>query len=437
MRIAICIDMRIAYRHEAPVQGRLEASESHRVAYHPGVSSEGIVELLRTAPLIDGHNDLLWALRQAREKDDEEPDVGEPTPRFHTDLPRMEDGGLRGQFWSVYVPSDLPIDRAVIQTFEQVDAFLRLLRAHPGRLELARTADDVERIAAQGKAASMIGVEGGHSIGGSLGTLRVLAELGARYLTLTHNDDTAWADSATGLHTNGGLTRFGEEVIRELNGLGVLVDLSHVSEDTMRQAIEVSAAPVIFSHSNARALCDVPRNVPDEVIELVGRSGGVIMATFVPWFLTPEGAKANEAEWVEIQRLKAEHPDNPDAVRAAVEELEKTQPTPPSSVPDVADHIDHIRDVAGIDHVGIGSDFDGLPAMPDGLEDVSKYPVLFAELADRGYTEEALTKIAGQNVLRVMREAELVAAQNGSERAPEDRPLGDGASHRTYVPPPK
>jgi membrane dipeptidase len=381
-----------------------------------------IVELLRAAPLIDGHNDLLWALRKAREKDDTEPDVGKPSPGFHTDLPRLEEGGLRGQFWSVYVPSDLPADQAVVQTLEQVDAFLRLLRANPDRLELGRTADDVERIAGQGKVASMIGVEGGHSIGGSLGTLRVLAELGAGYLTLTHNDDTAWADSATGLHSNGGLTTFGEEVVRELNRLGVLVDLSHVSEDTMRQAIEVSRGPVIFSHSNARTLCDVPRNVPDDVIELVGRSAGVVMATFVPWFLTPEGAEANAAEWEEIRRLKAEHPDDPDAVRAAVEELEETQPTPPSSVSDVADHIDHIRDIAGIEHVGIGSDFDGLPAMPDGLEDASKYPALFAELADRGYTDEDLMKIAGRNVLRVMREAEAVAAQLLSEGRTVDGP---------------
>jgi membrane dipeptidase len=385
-------------------------------------SEDHIVELLRAAPLIDGHNDLLWALRKAREKDDPEPDVGKPSPGFHTDLPRLEEGGLRGQFWSVYVPSDLPADQAVIQTLEQVDAFLRLLRANPDRLELARTADDVERIAGQGKVASMIGVEGGHSIGGSLGTLRVLAELGAGYLTLTHNDDTAWADSATGLHSNGGLTKFGEEVVLELNRAGVLVDLSHVSEDTMHQAIDVSRAPVIFSHSNARALCDVPRNVPDDVIELVGRSAGVIMATFVPWFLTPEGAEANAAEWEEIRRLKAEHPDDPAAVRAAVEEMEKTQPTPPSSASDVADHIDHIRDVAGIDHVGIGSDFDGLPAMPDGLDEVSKYPALFAELADRGYTDEDLTKIAGRNVLRVMRQAEEVATQLRSEHSTVDDP---------------
>ena len=374
-------------------------------------AGDRIVDLLRAAPLIDGHNDLLWALRAAREKDDEEPDVGESTPRFHTDLPRLEAGGVRGQFWSVYVPSDLPTDEAVIQTFEQVDGFLRLLRSHPDRLELARTADDVERIAAQGKVASMIGVEGGHSIGGSLGVLRVLAELGARYLTLTHNDDTAWADSGTGLHTNGGLTTFGEDVVRELNRLGVLVDLSHVSEDTMKQALEVTRAPVIFSHSNARALCDVPRNVPDDVIELVGRSDGVIMVTFVPWFLTAEGAKANDAEWEEIRRLREEHPEDPDAVRAAVEEMEKRNRLRRAQVSDVADHVGHIRDLAGIDHIGVGSDFDGLEGMPDGLEDVSTYPALFAELAQRGYTDEDLTKIAGQNVLRVMRAAEKVAAE--------------------------
>jgi membrane dipeptidase len=380
----------------------------HR-GYGPSMT-ERIVELLRAAPLIDGHNDLLWALRKAREDGQDDADLASSAPRFHTDLPRLEAGGLRGQFWSVYVPSDLPTDQAVIQTLEQVDAFLQLLRAHPDRLELARTADDVERIAAEGKVASMIGVEGGHSIGGSLGTLRVLAELGARYLTLTHNDDTAWADSGTGLGSNGGLAEFGEEVVRELNRLGVLVDLSHVSADTMRQAIEVSTAPVIFSHSNARALCDVPRNVPDDVIELLGRTGGVMMATFVPWFLNAEGAKANATEWEEIRRLKEAHADDPDAMRAAVDELEKTLPTPSSSLSDVADHIDHIRDVAGIDHIGVGSDFDGLLEMPDGLEDVSKYPALFEELRDRGYNDEDVTKIAGQNVLRVMREAERVSA---------------------------
>ena len=369
-----------------------------------------IIELLRSAPLIDGHNDLVWALRKTREKG-ESPDVGGSVPSLQTDLPRLERGGVRGQFWSVYVPSDLTDPHAAVtMTLEQMDTLFALVRAHPDRLELARTADDVERIAASGRVASMIGVEGGQSIGSSLGALRILAALGAGYLTLTHNDDTPWGDSGTGERAHGGLTTFGEEVVRELNRLGMLVDLSHVSEDTMRQAIEVSRAPVLFSHSNAQALCDVPRNVPDDVIEMVGRTGGVICATFVPWFLTAEGAEASDAEWREIRRLKAEHPDDPDLVRAAVEEMDESLPTPPSSLRDVADHIDHIRDVAGIDHVGVGSDFDGLPGMPDGLEDVSTYPALFAELADRGYADADLVKIAGGNVLRVMRAAEQVAA---------------------------
>jgi membrane dipeptidase len=373
-------------------------------------NGERIADLLRSAPLIDGHNDLVWALRKAREKG-ESPDVGRSTPPLHTDLPRLERGGVGGQFWSVYVPSDLADPHAAVtMTLEQIDTLFGLVRAHPDRLELARTADDVERIAATGRVASMIGVEGGQSIGSSLGALRILAALGAGYLTLTHNDDTPWADSGTGERAHGGLTTFGEDVVRELNRLGMLVDLSHVSEDTMRQAIEVSKAPVLFSHSNARALCDVPRNIPDDVIELVGRTGGVICATFVPWFLTAEGAEANDAEWREARRLKAAHPDDPDAVRAAIERYEEAQPTPPSSVRDVADHIDHIRDAAGIDHVGVGSDFDGLPGMPEGLEDASTYPALFVELADRGYTDEDLAKVAGRNVLRVMREAERVAA---------------------------
>lgn len=378
------------------------------------MTEERVADLLRGAPLIDGHNDLLWALRIAREKDGEDLDVGGPTPRLHTDLPRLEAGGVRGQFWSVYVPSDLAVDQAVVQTFEQIDALYALTRRHPDRLELARTADDVERIASAGRVASLIGVEGGHSIGGSLGVLRILAELGAGYLTLTHNDDTAWADSGTGLCSNGGLTTFGEEVVLELNRLGVLVDLSHVSDDTMRQAIEVSRAPVYFSHSNVRALCEVPRNVPDDVIELVGRTGGVISVTFVPWFLTKEGAEANEAEWREIRRLKGEHPDDPEAVRAAVEELEERSPTPPSSVTDVADHVDHLRERIGIDHIGVAGDFDGLPGLPEGLEDVSRYPALFLELTDRGYDAQDLRKIAGRNVLRLMREAERVAAADGS-----------------------
>jgi membrane dipeptidase len=368
-----------------------------------------VIDLLRAAPLIDGHNDLLWELRQGRDPAD---------PTLMTDLPRMAAGGVGGQFWSVYVPSDLPADRAVTMTLEQIDALLDMVRRNPDRLELARSADDIERIAAAGRVASMIGVEGGHSIGGSLGTLRVLTQLGMGYLTLTHNDDTPWADSATGDHPHGGLTRFGEEVVRELNRCGWLVDLSHTSDNTMRQAIEVSEAPVIFSHSSARALCDVPRNVPDDVLELVGRTGGVVMVTFVPSFVAAEGAEFNRVVWAEARRLRAERPDDPEAVRAAMDAWFEANAGPPATMSDVADHIDHVREVAGIDHVGMGSDFDGAPTMPEGLDDVSRYPALFEELVRRDYGDENLMKIAGRNGLRVMREVERTRRRLRTDRPP-------------------
>jgi membrane dipeptidase len=384
---------------------------------HTAERMQAIADLLREAPLIDGHNDLLWALREAREKG-EVLDPAGPCPQLHTDLPRLEAGTVGGQFWSVFVPSDLPADQAVTQTLEQIDAFFELIRRNPERLELARTADDVERIAAARKVASMLGVEGGHAIGNSLGTLRILASFGAGYLTLTHNDDTDWADSATGERTHGGLTRFGEEVVRELNRCGMLVDLSHTSEETMRAAIAVSQAPVQFSHSNARSLCDVPRNVPDDVLELAGRSGAVIQATFVPWFLTREGAAANAAGWEELRRLRREFPDDREAVGKAMDAWFASQPAPPSSLSDVADHIDHIRDVAGIEATGVGSDFDGVESVPDGLEDVSRYPALFEELRDRGYSDEDLGMVAGRNVLRVLREAERVGSRLRTERPP-------------------
>jgi membrane dipeptidase len=379
--------------------------------------------LLAAAPLIDGHNDLLWALREAREKG-QPLDPSQSCPTLHTDLPRLIAGGVRGQFWSVYVPSDLAAGDAVTQTLEQIDGFFELVERNPRVLEQARTADDIERIAASGRVASMIGVEGGHSIGGSLGALRILARLGAGYMTLTHNDDTPWADSATGERTHGGLTRFGEEVVRELNRQGILVDLSHVSDDTMRHAIAVSDAPAVFSHSSARSLCDVPRNVPDDVLELAGRNGTVVQVTFVPWFLTREGAQANAAGLAEWDRLKRAMPDDADAVRTAMDAWFEAQPIPPSSLSDVADHIDHIREIAGIDAVGIGSDFDGVHGLPDGLSDVSRYPTLFEELAVRGYTDEDLTKIAGRNVLRVMREAERVSSKLRADRAPSTATIG-------------
>lgn len=380
-----------------------------------------IVSVLRDAPLIDGHNDLLWEMREHREKTGESLDIAGSCPALDTDLPRLAAGGLGGQFWSVYVPSDLPPNEAVTQTLVQLDALFELVRGHGDRMELARTADDVERIAASGKVASLIGVEGGHSIGGSLAVLRVLARLGMRYLTLTHDGDTPWADSCTGDHPHGGLTEFGREVVRELNRLGVLVDLSHVSDETMRDAIDTSAAPVIFSHSSARALTEVERNVPDDVLGLVARTGGVVMATFVPFFVTARPRAPGEESFFDVmKRLRAEHPNDRDARRAAAREWIKAHPAPPATIANVADHIDHIRDVAGVDHIGIGSDFDGVGTMPTGLEDVSRYPALFAELARRGYNDDDLRKVAGRNVLRVMREAERVAAASFT---PTDRDL--------------
>ena len=382
-------------------------------------------ELLRRAPVVDGHNDVLWELRTKAGYDFDRLDLAGPCPDLMTDIPRISEGGLGGQFWSVYVPSDLPGDTAVTATLEQIDALHAMVERYADAFVRARTADDVEGAAAAGRVASMIGVEGGQSIGGSLGALRILARLGAGYMTLTHNHNTAWADSATDRPVHGGLTRFGEEVVREMNRLGILVDLSHVSADTMRQAIEVSEAPVIFSHSSARALCGVPRNVPDDVLERVRDTGAVVMVTFVPSFLVREGEAASAAAHAEAERLEAEHPDDPDAVHEAMDVWYEEHPMPRATVSDVADHVDHVREVAGIDHVGIGGDLDGSPSMPEGLEDVSTYPNLFAELLDRGYGDDDLARIARGNILRVMREAERRAERLRRERPPSLARLGD------------
>jgi membrane dipeptidase len=381
----------------------------------PGGERERIRDLLRAAPLIDGHNDLPWALRKARDAEGDEADISVPAPGFQTDLPRLDAGGVGAQFWSVYVPSDLPEPEAVTKTLEQIDLVRRLVDRYPDRLGLARSADEVERVASSGRVASMIGVEGGHCIAGSLGVLRTLARLGAGYMTLTHNDDTAWADSATGDHPHGGLTEFGERVVREMNRSGILVDCSHVSDDTMRHAIEVSEVPVLFSHSSARAIGDVPRNVPDDVLESVGRTGGVVMVTFVPAFLTVEGAEANRTGWEELRRLRAERPDDLEAVSRAMEEWFDEHDVS-ATVADVADHVDHVREVAGIGALGVGGDFDGAGVMPEGLDDVAGYPALFVELANRGYIDDELVAIAGGNVLRLMRDAEGIAARLGDAR---------------------
>jgi len=375
--------------------------------------------LHRQSILIDGHNDYPWALREhdaARDLD--KLDISKPQPSIMTDIARLKEGGIGGQFWSVYTPVELQGQAAVTATLEQIDIVLRMIQKYPDTFELALTADDVERIHKSGKIASMIGMEGGHSIDNSLADLRMFHRLGARYMTLTHTSNTPWADSATDTPKSNGLSPFGEEVVKEMNRLGMLVDLSHVSPDTMEDAIRVSQAPVIFSHSDARALNDHPRNVPDNILQMLPKNGGVIMVTFVPGFVSPKVNEWNKRQTAEQDRLKAANPNDAAAVKAGVDRWTAANPAPPATIAEVADHIDHIRKVAGIDHIGIGSDFDGITQTITDLDNVSTYPRLTAELLRRGYSDADVKKILGLNILRVMREAEKVSKRLQSERGP-------------------
>jgi membrane dipeptidase len=342
-------------------------------------------------------------------------DITKPQPTIMTDIPRLRAGGVGGQFWSVYVPADAPAP--VTATLEQIDIVHRMMRKYPDTFELALTADDVERIFKKGKIASLIGMEGGHSIDSSLGALRMFYKLGARYMTLTHSKNIPWADSATDTAVLNGLSPFGEQVVGEMNWLGMLVDLSHVSPDTMADAIAVSQAPVIFSHSSARALNDVPRNVPDNILQLLPKNGGVVMVTFVPGFLSSKVADWGRQQTAEENRLKQQSPNDAAAIKTGLDAWVKAHPAPRATVADAADHIDHIKKVAGIDHIGLGGDFDGITSVVEGLEDVSKYPALTAELLRRGYKDEEIKKILGLNVLQVMREVEKVSARLQKERA--------------------
>jgi membrane dipeptidase len=335
-----------------------------------------------------------------------------------TDIARLRAGGVGGQFWSVYVPVELAGQSAVTATLEQIDIVHRMMRRYPRDFALALTADDVERAFSKGRIASLIGMEGGHSIDNSLGALRMFHRLGARYMTLTHSSNVPWADSATDQPAAGGLTAFGEEVVREMNRLGMLVDLSHVSPATMDDAMRVSRAPVIFSHSSARAVNDVPRNVPDDILQRLRKNGGLIMVTFVPGFLSPQVAAWTRAQTAEQDRLKAQFPADQGAVKAGLAVWASAHPAPRATVADAARHIDHIRKVAGVDHIGLGGDFDGITSVPDGLEDVSKYPNLIVELLRRGYKDDEIRKITGLNLLRVMREAERVSKTLQEERQP-------------------
>lgn len=374
--------------------------------------------LMTQVPLIDGHNDLPWAMRNAARYDFGRIDIRQPQPTLHTDIPRLREGHVGAQFWSVYVPASLQGEEAVVATLEQVDAVYEMVRRYPDAFELVRTADEVERVFKAGRIASVMGIEGGHSIGASLGALRMFKRLGVGYMTLTHSANVPWADASTDAERLGGLSRFGEEVVREMNRLGMLVDLSHVSPGTMAHALRVTASPVIFSHSSARALCDVPRNVPDDVLRRMPDNGGVVMVTFVPGFISQEVADYGARLRREMERVRAAMPDDPTGVARAMEQWRASHAEPRATLAQVADHIDHIRRVAGIDHVGIGGDFDGISTVPVGLEDVSTYPALIAELLRRGYTDEDVKKLLGLNLLRVMRKNEEVAARLGAERGP-------------------
>jgi membrane dipeptidase len=373
--------------------------------------------LHKQSPLIDGHNDYPWALREKAQRDLDKLDITRSQPSIMTDIPRLRSGGVGGQFWSVYVPAELAGQAAVTATLEQVDIVHRMMRKYPETFELALTADDVERTFKKGKIASLVGVEGGHSIDNSLGALRMFYQLGARYMTLTHARNVPWADSCTDEPVLGGLSPFGEQVVREMNWLGMLVDLSHTSPETMADAIRVSEAPVIFSHSAARALNDVPRNVPDEVLKMLPKNGGIVMVTFVPGFLSPKVADWTSTQASEESRLKLQFPNDENAVKTGMAAWTAAHPAPRATIQDAADHIDHIRSLAGVDHIGLGGDFDGITAVVQGLEDVSTYPALTAELLRRGYKDDDILKITGQNILRIMKSVERVSKSLQSRRA--------------------
>lgn len=359
----------------APVVG---AQETHE---------ERALRILATTPLIDGHNDLPWAIRNSElgphdvALDDH--DLRAPTP-FHTDIDRMFEGGVGGQFWSVYIPFDAVEEGAAKVQLEQIDIGLQIIDRYPDAFQLALTASDVETAFGKGRIASMLGMEGGHAIENSLGSLRAFYAMGVRYMTLTHNGTLDWADACCDEARHGGLTEFGREVVREMNRMGMLVDISHVSPETMNDVLDVAEAPVIWSHSSARGLHDHPRNVPDQVLRRLPENGGVVMVTFVPQFLTSRDQ---------------------------------------ATIGDVADHIEHVVELAGVDYVGIGSDFDGIDSTPVGLEDVSTFPALLAELSRRGWSDEDLRKVTGENVLRAWREAERVARTLQRERDPSTRTI--------------
>ncbi|MFN2329808.1 MAG: dipeptidase [Chromatocurvus sp.] len=388
------------------------------------------IEVLERVPLIDGHNDLPGQYRRRVDYKFSELDIFDTTqnddgPTVHTDIPRLREGRVGAQWWSVYATADTSEPEALQTTMEQIDFVHGLAERYPDHFEIALTADDVERIFADGKIASLIGMEGGHSIANSLGALRMFHSLGARYMTLTHSRTLDWADAAGDFPRHDGLSEFGEEVVREMNRLGMMVDISHVAPATMRDALAVSEAPVMFSHSSALALNGHPRNVPDDVLELTRDNNGIVMVTFVENYVSEERRQMQAKKEAHRTQVEFLYPGMTDAIEREMAAWEAENEMPKSTLEQVADHIDHIRGMIGSNHIGIGSDYDGIRSLPSGLEDVSALPSLFAELLARGYTEEELEKIAGLNMLRVLREAEAVSERLRASRAPSEAVISD------------
>ncbi len=381
-------------------------------------------EILQKVPLIDGHNDLPWIIRDKFQGHLDRVDLRKDTrllaleTPMHTDISRLKEGGVGGQFWSVYIPVEVKGLEAIKAVLEQIDIVQTLSVLYPDVFEMAYTADDIERIHAAHRIACLIGIEGGHAIDNSLVVLRDLYRTGARYMTLTHWKNTDWADSATAKPEHGGLTDFGRQVVLEMNWIGMLVDLSHVSPETMNDALDVARAPVIFSHSSVLEFSGHPRNVPDDVLKRLPQNGGVVMINFATAFVSEDARQYSAVKAGEEKRLQTLYPQDPERVRRELKAWQETHPDPGATLEQVANHIDAARKIAGIDHIGIGSDFDGISSTPKGLEDVSRYPALLAELLRRGYSKDDIAKIAGLNVLRVLRECEKVAAQMQKERPP-------------------
>jgi len=394
--------------------------------------AQRIERVLAQTPLIDGHNDLPWEIRSRFASDLDKVDLSRSTaglpapegsPPLMTDIPRLRAGHVGAQFWSVYIPVEVQGPAAVQMTLEQIGIVKQMCERYPRDLAMAYTAADIVRLHKSGRIACLIGVEGGHQINNSLPALRAYYDLGVRYMTLTHATNTAWADSATDNPAHHGLTPFGREVVREMNRLGMLTDLSHVSADTMRAVLAVTEAPVMFSHSSARALVDHPRNVPDDVLKLVAANGGVVMVNFYPGYVSEARRRWDADLAAEHARYNAPplgglYIGQPERARAALAEWERAHPRPAVGIADVADHIEHVRKIAGVDHVGLGSDFDGIPDGPAGLDSVDKYPALLAELARRGWSDAELAKVAGGNLLRALGKAEEVSARLRATRGP-------------------